>query len=148
MIVPSFRALLFLYIFLFPCRINLLIYTNYLAEYPRIQISHFVKHFKYSFHCFVLILFFYFLFPNPQDFPSPFFKSSRHFFIVLNVFFTLLLPVVCVIGWSGVSTIVTMPETAINKYRYSFLGENKVRMSFNFIVTPPTSDTIGVKAFD
>ncbi len=53
-----------------------------------------------------------------------------------------------VICGTSVAAIVSMPETAVYKYRYFLLRKHKIRMALDRIIPPPTSNTILLEYFD
>jgi hypothetical protein len=60
----------------------------------------------------------------------------------------LLLPVFLMICGPGVAAIVSMPETAVYKYRYFLLRKHKIRMTLDRIIPPPTSNAILLEYFN
>jgi len=65
-------------------------------------------------------------------------KQARYINIMLFVSRYFGSPISFIPLWFGVSTIVPMPKTAVNKYGYFFLKKDKVRMALYWIVSTPS----------
>lgn len=61
---------------------------------------------------------------------------------MLHITFYFLLPIIFVIFGMRIAAIMPMPKTSVNKNRNLFLQKNEIRMSYNFIITPPPSNSI------
>ncbi len=73
------------------------------------------------------------------------FKERRHFSIVIYISFSFLSPIFRIFTWASISAIMAMPKTSIDKYGYTFFKENKIRMAFNLIVSPPSSNMMAIE---
>ena len=67
---------------------------------------------------------------------------------VLNITFTLFLPIILMIRRVRVSAIMPMPKASINKYGYFLLWEYKIRMTLYSVVSPPTGNAAFFEHFN
>ena len=68
--------------------------------------------------------------------------------VVLNITFTLFLPIVLMIRRARVSAIMPMPKASINKYGYFLLQEYKIRMPLYGIVSSPAGNAVFFEHFN
>ena len=59
---------------------------------------------------------------------------------MIFVFLSPLVPIICILCRFGVSAIVSVPKASINKNRYALIKKNKIRMTFNIVVTSPSGN--------
>ena len=91
------------------------------------------------------VLLFKFTFPYTQYCPPARNKYSGYLFIMSNVPFPLLLPVVFIIFGTCIPAIVAVPETPVYKYCYLSIEKNKIRMALYMIIPTPASNSIFLK---
>ena len=68
--------------------------------------------------------------------------------VVLNITFTLFLPIILMIRRARVSAIMPMPKASINKYGYFLLWEYKIRMTLYGVASPPTGNAVFFEHFN
>lgn len=68
--------------------------------------------------------------------------------IVFNVPSSLLFPVLCILGRSGITAIMAMPKTSVNKNCNPFIKKDEIRVTFNIVFSPPPSDMVGGEILD
>lgn len=79
---------------------------------------------------------------------SVYLKYGGYFLAVLNITFTLFLPIILMIRRARVSAIMPMPKASINKYGYFLLWKYKIRMPLYGIVSPPTGNVVFFEHFN
>ena len=66
---------------------------------------------------------------------------------MLYVPLALFLPVFPVVGWTSVSTVVTMPKTAVYKNGDLLLGKREIRAPFHRVISPPPYNSVPLEYF-
>ena len=59
-----------------------------------------------------------------------------------HIALSLFNPILSVICGAGISAIMSMPKTSVYEYSDFLIKENKIRMSFNFIISSPARYSI------
>lgn len=80
-----------------------------------------VKHLLKTAHSFMLVFLFQLALPYSHDSPATCFKNFCDFFVMKNVTLALLIPVISIIFWTCISTIVTVPKAAVNKKSHPYI---------------------------
>ena len=62
--------------------------------------------------------------------------------IVLHITFPLLLPVFLMLGGAGITAVMPMPKTSVNKNGNLLIWKHKIRVALYGIVAPPSCDAV------
>ena len=86
---------------------------------------------------FLKIAFLDFTFPNSYNLPTFLGQFICYGFISLFIALYFLFPVFCIVRRGNISAIVTMPKTSVCEKRNTLLGKDKIRMSYEPIISAP-----------
>jgi hypothetical protein len=77
------------------------------------------------------------VFPEPDDAPTKSPKFAVDGGITPHITLQLLIPIANITLWSTAVYTTAVPKTSVNEYRKAILSENKIRLSDQFLVSPP-----------